>query len=575
MITTRISGDTLVAKLQRVCRVIDSQYSRAVDADICALGPLRALKRAAPDPLDYSEPVDFARDWMVYNSIRKLESLPGSKAKERAATALRGWEAAEKKCLSTNGRIDAFERGHASILGELIPGVTETTYASVIMRAQKKISSVLGPFNKKKALAECRWSGGATYDHGRGTPLSVKMTSVISVSAQALPHLRWVLSRDVHWTASILGVEPVGYASLLDGWFTICNETRHELVPKTAYVDRSIGIEPTGNAFLQQGVGRYIRRRLKRVSVDLDDQSKAQSMAAEAFIESLATLDLESASDTVSRKLVHLLLPLPWFRFLDQLRTPLTRLKDGRLVLLSKFSSMGNAFTFELESLIFWALSSAVVELTCDESRHGRVSVYGDDIIVPREAACGVIQVLNLLGFATNESKTFLRGPFFESCGKHYFQGTDVTPFYQASRVIGEHEVIRFWNRVVRWNYRITGSVFCEYTGPWLKDVHMQFKQPLCLEGDLAACVPLNELGSLPYDRNKGYLIRGIAECPVDADLPRQDAAYAYKLRRPTTMNSSPKGYAVTEVREDSGGFGRKRLIRLKRWVSGDSYEPV
>lgn len=179
MVTTRIPGDIMVAKLRHVCGVIDSQYSRAVAASIGSVGPLRALKCAPPDPLDYSEPLPFALDWMVYNSIRKLEDLPGSTAKARKAAAISGWEAAEKKCRSTNGRIDAFERGHASILGDLVcPGLSDTTYASVILLAQKKISKVLGPFNRKMALAECRWSGGATFDHGRGTPLTQKMTSV-------------------------------------------------------------------------------------------------------------------------------------------------------------------------------------------------------------------------------------------------------------------------------------------------------------------------------------------------------------------------------------------------------------
>ena len=78
-----------------------------------------------------------------------------------------------------------------------------------------------------------------------------------------------------------------------------------------------------------------------------------------------------------------MLLPEAWFDLLNDCRSQAVSYK-GEWIELNMFSSMGNAFTFELESLIFWAIANAVCY--CSGSR-GHISVYGDDIIVPSGAA--------------------------------------------------------------------------------------------------------------------------------------------------------------------------------------------
>jgi hypothetical protein len=113
-----------------------------------------------------------------------------------------------------------------------------------------------------------------------------------------------------------------------------------------------------------------------------------------------------------------------------------------------KFSSMGNGFTFELESLIFWALSKSVSDF---------VSVYGDDIIVDSTCRDRFVDLFRFCGFTTNESKSFWSGPFRESCGKHYFQGTDVTPIYQKDSDENIENLLASLNRLRRWYYRRYG----------------------------------------------------------------------------------------------------------------------
>lgn len=135
---------------------------------------------------------------------------------------------------------------------------------------------------------------------------------------------------------------------------------------------------------------------------------------------SIATIDLSSASDTVARELVRLILPTDWLLLLESLRAPITYV-DDRPVFLEKFSSMGNGFTFELETIIFRTLIATL-------GIPGMV--FGDDIIVPSEHYKMVFDALSYFGFIPNMKKTFGEGPFRESCGGDYYQGEAVRPFY-------------------------------------------------------------------------------------------------------------------------------------------------
>jgi len=210
-------------------------------------------------------------------------------------------------------------------------------------------------------------------------------------------------------------------------------------VPKNAKTDRSIVVEPLLNSFFQKGVGSYIRSRLlKRSGVDLKDQTLNQRLACKGSIDgSLATVDLSMASDCLSVELVRELLPVDWTLFLERLRTGTAEFVnehgDKEIIRLEKFSSMGNGFTFELESLIFYSLAKAVcihLGLPSDE-----VSVFGDDIIIPTLAFSCLRDTLLTAGFSINVEKSFSDGPFRESCGSDFVSGFDIRPFYAKKRI--------------------------------------------------------------------------------------------------------------------------------------------
>jgi hypothetical protein len=197
------------------------------------------------------------------------------------------------------------------------------------------------------------------------------------------------------------------------------------------------------NIRLQLSVGAYIRSRLAKHGVNLDNQSINQRRARLGCKTGhLATIDLSMASDTMCRELVFQLLPIDWALLLDDLRSKYTLWPDGQTRMNEKFSSMGNGFTFELESLIFFALVSSVSD---------NVSVYGDDIILPASKFEDAKSVLEWAGFSLNEKKSFSEGFFRESCGFDGFAGVDVTPVYLRTLPKRTEDVIHLHNRVREW----------------------------------------------------------------------------------------------------------------------------
>lgn len=373
-------------------------------------------------PGSYTDAPLFARDYLLYSLLRKWKGAQTGIDTRKAAIS--SWISAEQQCFETNERLKYW----CDLPSWALP---------LISRVQRKINHVLGndvPFEKLRHL--CRWSTGATYDLRRsgGTDASIKMSHSLTYTLRAKPHLYAVL--DDYWVENCPAFIPV-------------RGNRAVNVAKNAKTDRMIAAEPTANSFLQQGVGRFIRGRLKAFGIDLDDQSVNQDLAYLARSCKLATIDLSMASDTLSRSVVELLLPVTWVDYLNDLRSETSEL-DGKIYHLNKFSSMGNAFTFELESLIFWAISSAI----CEDTSHHEVKVYGDDIIVPAHKARDVVAALIYFGFKVNSDKSFLEGDFYESCGKHYHTDLDVTPVYQKEPVVTLQEYIRFYNRLDRWGSR-------------------------------------------------------------------------------------------------------------------------
>jgi len=303
--------------------------------------------------------------------------------------------------------------------------------AALILSMQRKISSVLGDLPNIDNFS-LGFGPGTNVGCSKNTSVRHKLNSDITTTEGAG---RYFLTSTHSYHAWPGLTKPV-----------VVRGSYWTSVPKTSLTDRGINVEPILNSFIQKGLGTAIRNRLKRVGVDLNDQTANQRLAREGSIRgNLATIDLSMASDTVAYMLVMQLLPADWFEALDSVRSPICELPDGSFKVLEKFSSMGNGATFELESLIFWALLSVV----CCKDQEEVISVYGDDLICPSEYYDRVLAALQLLGFTPNNDKSFGAGPFRESCGKDYWDGTDVRPVFVKDQ-ISMKEIYRLHNFFVR-----------------------------------------------------------------------------------------------------------------------------
>jgi hypothetical protein len=234
-----------------------------------------------------------------------------------------------------------------------------------------------------------------------------------------------------------------------------CPFNRITTVPKDGTRDRPIAVEPVGSVYLQLGIERVIRSRLKLAGLDLNDQTPNQRLAREGSLDQTpkgpVTIDLSNASDTVSWELVRAVFPPDWFSLLDSVRSPYGVLPDGTALRYAKFSSMGNGVTFVLESLVFFCLAKSVSIRFGHPDDASRIRAYGDDIVVPKYLWVILKYYLEAWGFHVNMKKSFTQGPVRESCGSDYYYGINVRPIFLKKIPDEIDELIGLRNRLHRW----------------------------------------------------------------------------------------------------------------------------
>jgi hypothetical protein len=489
-------------------------------------------------PNTYSSAEQFKRDYAYVSFLRKWK---GFKHKDINPewSAFATWSESEKRCFLTNRKLES----------EATTGCYSVAPASIV-EAQRKIAQILGPVNWEVISELCRFGNGATYDLRRGSTHAEKSCRP-TVTFGAIPYVCKVLADD-DYMGSLVGP--------LNG-LKVVEANRMVMVAKTVKTHRPIAAEPTLNSYVQQGIGRYIRARLKRFGVDLGDQTINQDLARVAKDWGLATLDLSSASDTLCSSLVKLLLPREWWEVLNEVRCHFTEYK-GKRFKLSKFSSMGNAFTFELESLIFYALISA-------HGTGGVFSVYGDDLVVLDCDYQPTVEILTWAGFSINEHKSFGAGSrFYESCGKHFFDGEEVTPCFQKDVCSRPHDYVRLHNRLVRAGIRLDLRGEFNAAADVVRDAcRTRFHRKAPGIGPEVEYDEyfIKEQFEWPDDRTDRVRVRSavtlnsVSNCSEDW----QNIAYfGRKLRNPSFLNPDPKGQC-------SDGQGPKLLVVEKyHWRS-------
>lgn len=146
------------------------------------------------------------------------------------------------------------------------------------------------------------------------------------------------------------------------GAFKLTRSSSITFVRKSRDISRSICTEPSLNMFFQLGLGTILEDRLKSffgISFANQQEINRQLACRGSLDDQVSTLDLESASDCVSTNLCAFGLPQYVFDTLLLLRTPFTRVR-GHELKLNMISTMGNGFTFPLQTMLFCCVVQAL-----------------------------------------------------------------------------------------------------------------------------------------------------------------------------------------------------------------------
>jgi hypothetical protein len=358
---------------------------------------------------------------------------------DREKVALDGGLEAERLNRVTNSRLRDLREGL----------VKDPEFNAILHRAASIVARILGPIDVALTrIVDHGWTPGRTsaVDSRHRSPQQ-KYQANLEVSASAFVYGKSLVNSSPMWAAAAIAAD--GPCCLLDRAFALKSYNTAITVPKSAKTDRLICYEPHINIRLQRSVGVYLAQRLKTVGIDLGDQSLNQYFAKWGSVTGqLATIDLSMASDTLSYELVFDLVPYEWFKLLDDLRSRYTQWPHG-LSLNEKFSSMGNGFTFELETICFYALCVA-------SSSTEWALVYGDDIVIDSRDFQRVTDALSKAGFSVNPQKSFGTGRFRESCGEDYWSGVSFKAPHLDREIKECEDIVAFHNQVYTWLFRDT-----------------------------------------------------------------------------------------------------------------------
>lgn len=393
------------------------------------------------NPSDYGDADQYAEKYLSYNLRRKEATPYGVKVSSQArrAETLAGFLMRE----SVNGYLNRTRTfGYDPATGEY---QSDRVGLRVLYGARDIIARILRDTpDIDRIVSRCDFGNGASatlrrsdaqrqrkFEHG------LSATSGLLSFAEYLRNdsPMWGLlhgAKSDHWYVS-----SSGKTSRIPQPLKRVSGAVLDYVAKTASIDRIILKEPELNGFVQKGIGAEIRFLLRRFvdvvpdGIDLNTSGDLNSELARAgsIDGHIATVDAERASDSIYLALVEFLLPSGWYELLCAARSPYAII-NGKHHRLQMMSGMGNGFTFELESVIFYAIGLAACGYSNVPFAEQIVSIHGDDLTVPADVIWHVTEAYKAAGITVNKSKSFSEGPFRESCGGHFFNGRSVKPFY-------------------------------------------------------------------------------------------------------------------------------------------------
>lgn len=422
-------------------------------------GDFAGLCSQTVDPRDYrnESTLTFAIDYQIVSLLSKYQGFD-SKTADKKGNALKKWRETEERCKVTNQIFRSRWAGETTFRHH----VEEALYLS-----KQKMRDILGRFDADLFIESCKFGPGV--DTAIWEKEKTSSYYKYKTNGHATPGAAEVLEE---YFKDDMRIEYSNSCKLRDSSVLF-------YVPKNWDELRTAAKSPRWNSFLQSGLGFCIEERLRGVGIDIKHQADTNRvLASTAHVDGNVTIDLKSASDSFALNvLIDFLEDFSeiepgrlfscdkevwgpgegssfWLDLILKLREPYMVFPDKSRVKLEKVSSMGNGYTFPLETLFFYSCALGVCQTLGVPTED--VSVFGDDIIVPRDAAQLLIELLTSVGFVPNIKKTFLRGEFFESCGTDYFRGRNVRPAFLKEELANASDLYRLHNRLIAWGARIS-----------------------------------------------------------------------------------------------------------------------
>jgi len=391
---------------------------------------------------------------ITQKELRSMSTFPSIEAQfavERQITRT------PKKCLVDNAQLPMKALSDFKRINEIVKDVTIDLTCDEISNARSFIEHALEKFtsnltgdiqntlNLSLLLSLWKYGPGSS----RGTKATHFADKILvrkpTVTMKAKPLARLLRLMNPHLSAfdGETGCE-----------FKVVTGSSISTVPKNEETHRTICTEPLMNMALQLGAGVYIERALRTVGLDIRSQAELNFILADigSKHKDLATLDLKSASDLISPRLIELLWPRPWYDLLMTIRSEST-LISGEEVSLNMMSTMGNGFTFPMMTLTLLALVYS--NQSKEDSKpffinYCNTGVFGDDIIIPTSEYSSMVSILSRAGLIVNTDKSYSTGYFRESCGGDFYRGYNVTPFY-VKELRNDAQVYVAINSLVDW----------------------------------------------------------------------------------------------------------------------------
>lgn len=506
------------------------------------------------DPNSESCPDQVRINWSIVSSVRKATWL--NLDVNTAAHAIEGFLDGERRCAVLNETMK---------LRLMMLGID--TKSSIT----NNLSELLGSFSCDELFnASALTSGASALSPKRKSTVQHKYRSSTETTLDCL-----TLTQHYKTNYLVLKTDDGETTAMWSDLSPACEIVQGNYittVPKNAKTDRVIAKEPVGNMLFQRGIGKMISRRLTRTGCDIrTGATRHAKMACLGSLDSsLCTIDLKAASDSISYEVVKELFPYEWRLAMETTRSSHFNYQ-GSWNEYTKWSSMGNGYTFELETALFLSIVRSVVP----RDEWLQCSCFGDDIICPTKYADEVIDVLSILGFDTNIEKTFTTGSFRESCGRHYLNGVDVTPLTLKVDLSSTDHYILVANQLRR--YMSVSTIM---------DPRLYEAYAICVS-NLKKVDPYWSIPRIPDNQGDGALIGTLAEVKPNFRFSKhlgervfvtKTRTWGHKQDRDSTQAGNlcywnsvdpglPRGYSTDYTQVISGSLSYKSVrIVIREW---------